>query len=558
MEDIREYFQEVNDTFTIFVVEQRFVVGQGNEYFKSFRGTANYISTEVAIKKNINRILSWTQKHIPNITELIKLCFLSQQSVGILEIVTELSKLFSVHEHQAAGPEVIDPIIIQEGEISARSLAQLISLHKSSILRPAIIILLKDNDFKRAKKILSNCPHGINVKMIRNSGLSEIYKVVNSGAEDIDDFIDAFSRQCFSTCSRTPRKLLLNKEWSENSTIKLYSPSIFKIRTNLLYDEKDEVRNDINMLISDIEGKSGNNTETTILIRSFECMLRLFRVFCNDYGGIDLSTSESLAKKLDNNILLAHVYRYANLFSDRDAKIKEEQLYYSEKIFRENNIEDHAIYSMNNRLVNTFYTQHINIHDFSNMQKEAVNNVPGLVGMSIIYNNVGVAYLYCGHPDEAIRWFTKGLDYSRDRIVQNLGLKTNILIAKGYSFEKVEEREIRLLINTIFDNLGIDRLPFISANYVMNALSLSLRYHPGLTQDLIQHYPIAKLLQNAFNSNILGSGSLSCFINLLMADFPEFKISKLSYPQHVSNLSGIRANFLINHGYNPTIFNAWL
>ena len=89
---------------------------------------------------------------------------------------------------------------------------------------------------------------------------------------------------------------MLNKEWSENSTIKLYSPSIFKIRTNLLYDEKDEVRNDINMLISDIEGKSGNNTETTILIRSFECMLRLFRVFCNDYGGIDLSTSESLAK----------------------------------------------------------------------------------------------------------------------------------------------------------------------------------------------------------------------------------------------------------------------
>ena len=262
MEDIKQYFQETNDTFTIFVVEQRFVVGQGNEYFKSFRGTANYISTEEAIKKNINKILSWTQKHIPNIAELIKLCFLSQKPVGILEIVTELSKLFSVHEHQAAGPDVIDPIIIQEGEISAKSLAQLISLHKSSILRPAIIILLKDNDFERAKQILSNCPHGINVKMIRNSGLSEIYKVVNSGADNIDDFIDAFSRQCFSTCSHTPRKLLLNKEWAENSIIKLYSPSIFKIRSNLLYDEKDEVRNDINMLISDVEGKAGNDTET--------------------------------------------------------------------------------------------------------------------------------------------------------------------------------------------------------------------------------------------------------------------------------------------------------
>ena len=152
----------------------------------------------------------------------------------------------------------------------------------------------------------------------------------------------------------------------------------------------------------------------------------------------------------------------------------------------------------------------------------------------------------------------KGLDYSRDRVVQNLALKTNILIAKGYSFEKVEEREIRMLINGIFDNLGTTRLPFISANYVMNALSVSLRYHSGLAYDLIQHYPIAKLLQNAFDSNILGSGSLARFIDILTADFPEFRIPKLSYPQHVSIVSGIRANFLINHGYNPTIFNAWL
>lgn len=558
MTKIEDYFREASIVFTIFVVEQRFVVGQGNEYFKSYQGTANFISTEESIKKNINKILFWTQKHIPNIADIIKMCFFSSKSVSILEVITELSKLFTIQEHQAAGPEIIDPIIIQEGKISVKSLAQLVSLHKSSILRPAIIILLKDNDFERAKKILSNCPHGINVKMIRNSGKSEIYKVINSGVDNIDDFIDAFSHQCFSTCSHTPRKLLLNQEWADNSTIKLYSPSIFKIRTNLLFDEKDEVREDINILLSDFKERTAEDSAQTALLKSFECILRLFKVYCNDSGGMDLSKSEEIAKNIDNDLLLAHVYRYSNLFSDRNSLKKKEQLKFAEDVFRKNSVEDHAIYCMNNRLINTFYTEYVNVHEFDDMQKESINNVPGLVGMSIIYNNVGVAYLYNGYVADALTYFQKGIDYSRDRIVQNLGLKSNILVAKGYSYEPVSELEIRILINSVFDVMGINRLPFISANYIMNAISIALRQHPGLVTDLMQHYPIINLLQKAFQSNILGSGSLACMILKLKTDFPEFKAENLTCPPNLSPISGIRANFLLNHGFNPIIFNAWL
>lgn len=486
------------------------------------------------------------------------MCFFNKESVGILEIITELSKLFSVQEHQAAGPEVIDPIIIQEGEISNKSLAQLISLHKSSILRPAIIILLKDNNFERAKQIFTYCPHGINIKMIRNSGKSEIYKVVNSGADNIDDFLDAFSNQCFSTCSRTSRKLLMNKEWAENSVVKLYSPSIFKIRTNLLFDEKDEVREDINYLIKNFEEKNEINSDDVILMKSFECMLRLFKVYCNDYGGNDLLTAESIAKSQANDLLLAHVYRYSNFFSDRSYSERESQLFYAENTFREKAIEDHAIYCMNNRLANTFYTDHVNVRDFDAMQVEAVNNVPGLVGMSIIYNNVGVAHLYNGYPEDAIKYFNKGLDYSKDRIVQHLGLKSNILIAKGYLFEKVSETEIKVLVNNVFDVMGVNRLPFISANYIVNALTIALQQHPGLATELMQHYPILTLVQKAFDSNILGSGSLSRMISMLKIKYPEFKAESLRYPSQLSPISGIRANFLANHGYNPIIFNAWL
>lgn len=558
MKNISELFNEVNDEFTIYVVEQRFVVGQGNEYFKTFQNKPNYISSEAAAKKRISAIISWTQKYVPNIADLLKLCFYSQGTVSLLEIIHALSALFSVHEHQAAGPEVIDPIIIQEGKVSQRALSQIIALHKSSILRPSIIILLKDNDFDRAKKILSQCPHNTNVKMIRNNGKTEIYKIVNTGADNLDDFLDAFSRQCFNTCSRTPRRILLNDVWDNNNLLNKYSPSIFKIRTNLLYDEKNIVRDDINDIIQEIEYTQPESNDELLLIKSFECMCKLFRVYCNDYGGSDLHSSESIAKSLNNDILLAHVYRYSNLFSDRDASTIEQQLLFAENVFRQQSIEDHAIYSLNNRLVNEFYTDSIDIHAFDEMQSEAISNVPGLVGMSLIYNNVGVAYLYTGQYDEAITFFTKGLDYSRDRIVQNLGLKSNILIAKSCAYQNIEERELRVLLNTVFDTMGTTRLPFISANYVLNIISAALRTHPELAIEMMSTYPITSVCQAAFNSNMLGSGSLYRFIEILQVKYKQFNMDGLIYPKQYSKLSGVRANFLYNHAHNPIIFNAWL
>ena len=208
---------------------------------------------------------------------------------------------------------MLDPIIIQEGEISQRRLSQLITLHKDSILQPAIIILLKDNDFDRAKELLTKCPNGINVKMIRNSGATEIHKVINSGADNLDEFIDMFSKQCFSTCSKTKRGILVDEDWAGDSLIKQFSPRIFKLRANLLLDEKDEdVLSGINYIISELGSYSlGSNKDSDKLILSLICILKLFRVYCLDAGGEDIYDAYKIAKELDNDLLLAHVYRYA-------------------------------------------------------------------------------------------------------------------------------------------------------------------------------------------------------------------------------------------------------
>ena len=561
---IEKFFVETSEGFTIYVCEQRFAVGQGSDYFKKFKGTDNLISSDPAIKKVIRKILAWTQKNVPNIADLIKKCFFAEElasPVSIIDIITALSKLFSVNEHQAVGPKVLDPIIIQEGGVSARYLAQLISLHKESILRPAIIILLQDNDFDRAKSLLSKCPNGINVKMIRNSGKCEMFKVINCGASDIDEFLSSYAMQCFSTCSCTSRKILLNEEWADNSILRYYSPLVFKIRSNLLFDEKDVVRDDISTLISDISSNVSSNSSEDKLLLSFQCMAKLFQVYCNDKGGQDLFDALSIAKELDNPLLLAHTYRYANLFTNCTLSEREDMLATGRKLFSSHGVEDHAIYCENNLLVNQFYTNYIDIRRFCEMQQEALNNVPGLVGMSLILNNTGVAHLYSGRPDDAISYFEKGLDYSRERIVQRLGLMTNIIIAKAYYMETIEEREIRVVLNYIFDNLGTERLPFLAANYVTNILAVALAQKEHLAHELVVEYPIHQVISNALTPNQLGSGSLMLQLSALAQHYSSFSslgLDDFAFPQQHSIVTGIRSNFVQNRCLNPTIFNAWL
>ncbi len=557
--DVKKYFNEIQDELIVYVVEQRFVVGQGSEYFKSYRGKENFFDSDAQVKKRLAIIFSWIEKKIPKVAELASAVFNSSINtpLGISQVISSLVNLFSVHEHQAAGPEVIDPIIIQEGRIKQKTLSQLIALHKSSILRPSIIILLIDNDFERAKKLLSKCPHGTNIKFIRNSGESEIYKIINSGADDIEDFIDDYMHQCYSSCSRTKREILYNEEWAGNSLIKSYSPSIFKIRTNLLYDEKYSIRDDISFLESGISSQNITSSNETLLL-CFLCISKLFKVYCYDYGGQDMTDALNYARQLDNEILLAHVYRYSFFLKQFNESERLSMLDVAENTFRKNNIYDHAIYCKNNRIIQQFYKSDINLREFSSLQSEAINNVPGLVGMSYIYNNVGVAYLLSSYPEKAIDIFSKGLPYAHDRIVQKLGLMSNLLIAKEYYMQDVPIKDITSLFRLIFDCNIVRDLPFIAANYVINSISISLRLYPGLYTELTKKYDINSLIKRALIPNQMGSGSLQTQMLFLKERYDEFSNVKIPSIKRVSNISGKRLDFILKYGYNPVIFHTWL
>ena len=91
-DDVLQFFKEKQEGFTVYVVERKFAVIRGNEFFKSYNGSKHYIRNEAEMKRTINRVLDYVQKSIPNIFELIGLAAKYPQKADISELLNVLLK----------------------------------------------------------------------------------------------------------------------------------------------------------------------------------------------------------------------------------------------------------------------------------------------------------------------------------------------------------------------------------------------------------------------------------------------------------------------------------
>ena len=559
MENIDMFFKDHIDKFVIYVVEQKFVVGRGSERFKNWLKNNNYISSEEKAQNLIKKCIKEFGKIIPVVISAVLIILQTKnhvpsESIDLSTLITTLVKSFNIEHHQAASTEIIDPIILQEDKITKKSISKIVSLYRESIYRPAIIIVLKDNDFERAKDLLSKCPNGTTVKFIRNSGETALYLISNAGEDNIDDFFESYIYQCFSTCSSTPREVLLPKSISKTSIVQELSPLTFKIRSSLLIDNKGEVRNDIKNTIDELNKMLITSPDDKFLL-FYKFVFLMFKIYCDDYAGNDLNVALDIAHTLNNDVLRALVYRYAN-FTKLDYTVKNNLMLEGEKIFISNEMIDQAIYCKNNYLLNQFYTPTVNEKAFNKMCINAKNSAPGLVGLSHIYNNCGVANLYKGNPEYALEMFQTGLLYAKERPVQKFGIKCNNLIARNYINENIDESEIITLVKEIIDAMGVDELSFLTANYIANILIICCKQRNGLEKLLLETYPIDKIFENALSPNKFGSKSLKTEICLLKEFGIEFNFTN-SISAAKSN-DNIRENYLLREKLNPAIYNAWL
>lgn len=554
--EVVDFFTEITEEFTIFVVEKRFATERGRIFFEEYRNTESYIASHSVAESFIRRTLDYILKHVPNVAELIQEVFLDK-SLDLPKIVESLYKLFSIHEHQAAGPVIIDPIIIEEnyeGKVVANQINQIISLHSQSILRPRIILILKDNDFDRAKKLLATSPNGIKIKFIRNDGSEEFARVLNCGVDNINAFLDVYARQCFDACSKTETSVISNPEWAGDSLIREFGPYFLKFRSMLLYGEKKNAKKSINYVMKSMEAKANTTEINKQILLGLQCFGKLFQVFCNDFGGEDIKKAERISKELNNDILTAHVYRYASFMEDKSKDEVYNMLESAEKIFSKNKLEDHAIYCKNNFLFRYFYESNIPKELFVSNVERVEYNVPGLIGASIIFNNAGAAYIYNGDYENAIKYLEKGICKNPQKD-HGVGLRTNVLIAQYLSRNSsITDIDIKNLIDDALLYIGIDELSFLTANTVTNALLICLDINRDLAHYFLNKHEIKQMYQNALKPEALGRNSLNLQLAFLQNKYKSISIADCTK----TNTEGMRRRFLEAKGLNPAIYNAWL
>ena len=71
------------------------------------------------------------------------------------------------------------------------------------------------------------------------------------------------------------REILLNTEWANNSYINQYSPLLLKFRTNLLFDQKEEIKTELSDFIDLLPNKNLLPENERKIIDCFECMSKL-------------------------------------------------------------------------------------------------------------------------------------------------------------------------------------------------------------------------------------------------------------------------------------------
>lgn len=547
-DDVEALIFEEHSEFTISLVTSSFAFQRGHAFFKSYENSQSYISSNGERRKFLNKIMTHISRNVPKISDLVKFCFnYGMDKATIADAIDPLFKLFSAHEHQAAGPEVVDPIIILEDAFTSRDIAEIINLHRHSIVRPRIVIILKDNDISRAKNILCFCHHGLRVRIIDNRGVVEIAKVINTGAGNIEDFLDIYSRQCFDACSRTHASVICNEEWAGKSSVRIYGPQFLRFRSKIIYENKTDIAANLDDAITSLE----EQTLLSELNLGFKCLAHLFRVYCNDSGGQDIHAALQIANELNNDILRAHTYRYAHFFPSISKMEQMRLLRTAQDIFDKKSMADHSVYCENNRLVNSFYDNEISLSAFNDMLARARSDVPGLLGMSTLWNNVGVAHLYHSRLSDAIECFERGLKHHMDP-AKELGLRCNLLMTKARAGQQEEEAKIRVLVEHAVMHFGPGPFAFLGANNLINILKACPR---DLAHELVVSYPIQQTIVDAL-SDFLGNSSLTTqiYANTKLLETLGLELGR-SLP--VKEGQGLRHKFIDVTGYNPAIYNVW-
>lgn len=540
------------------IVTYTFRMKYGKKFFENFLSTPNYMSSSHRLKNFFNKTLNLIRAKQTSITELARNLEKSDNLKKSV-IFETLSMLLQIIPAIAVNIDVLDPIIIEINQNTLKTASKIVSNFSSSTVRPIIILLLdKDTSNKVIEEILKKLPVDLRVAIHKDNGETEVISVLNNiGADSVEDFMDSYSSQCFCTCCHTKQSILI-RDINERNIVSVLSTLLIKCHSHLLQDNKLSAQKDINYINSLL---SSYNIDLDLL-KMFTCIVNLYNVYATDTGGASIQTAFNISKELKNPLLEAFVNRFAHFMPNTSYEEKVDILSNASKIFEKKNVLDHKYYCINNMLTYSFYTNSLDIAQFNNLLGDATSNTPGLAGMSILYNNAGTAELYNRNPEMALIRYKEGLDYAKayNRPAQRIGLMGNIVATESLLGVKHDTSYYIRCFYDIINMPNTKNLPFIQANGLMNFLASAIFEKNFEAVNEITSMPALTLvLKQALSNNTLGNGSLTEQLKVLhKRSEGHLNIENIKCPSQRSITSGIRHDYIYEHGFNPAIGNAWL
>lgn len=547
--------------FTVFVFSTDLTNGEAREYIQKYKDTPSYIDTMNSARRFIDNIFYIIESYIQPIANIIAPFFSVLSGTPVVynnyDYMFYSTQLLTAQDHKAASLDKIDPIILVRKNLSINFLNKLANIFYRSPLKPKIIIL-ENNDSLIISEQYKNFPTNTLIKYIDNSLNTTETVIINEGADSYESFINCMADRCFDTCANTDIKLLINEDYFGENIINRYTAPLLRIHTNLLYDRKEIIKNELTEIIDDLETQLIKPDKDEILIKFYLCMALINRVFCNDDGGNDINKALELSNDLDNEILKSHINRYCDFMPNISYIEKRDKFEKAEKIFKNNKMLDHAFYCRNNNLVDSFSTNRVDSDKFTNLVCEAEQTVPGMCGLIHIINNAGVALLYENNYYGAIDLFDYGIKIigNSDRIVQKCALKINKMIAKSCMRYKSPKEEFISVMNEIKYNVDVN-LYFIKARYYMNLVSLAFQQNNLFGNFLIREYDVANLVNKCIKENKIGAIQLQTQLRFLEY-YPGFPKELFESYNSTISYSGKRIEFICTKGLNPFHFKTWL
>ena len=108
--------------------------------------------------------------------------------------------------------------------------------------------------------------------------------------------------------------------------------------------------------------------------------------------------------------------------------------------------------------------------------------------------------------------------------------------------------------------MGVYRLPFLSADYMLNILAVAYRQNASFGLELVNAFPVEKLINASFSQNLLCASYRILQMQYLAANYGDKfpLLTTCRIPQIPDTTMGKRKDFILKYGYNLFDFSTWM